>query len=110
MAMLNAVWMSRRLAPILFGWHADAFHILGCLTQYLTETEILHFAWNLAGLLDCSSMVDGCICINALVDHELVVVPADLEMVILVGIFYCPNAIMEITDWHKVCISVIGCV
>ena len=35
--------------------------------------------------------VEGSICINALVDHEVVVMPADPELVIMVCIFNCPN-------------------
>ena len=48
------------------------------------------------------------IVINALVDHKVVVMPAGPELVIMVGIFKCVNAIMEITDWYKVCIIVLS--
>ena len=54
-------------------------------------------------------LVDVNICINALVDHKVVVMPADPELVIMVVIFNCPNAIMEITDWYKVCIIFLSC-
>ena len=80
--------------------------------HHLDFAGILHFAENLASPLDWSSMglVDVNICTNALVDHNVVVMPVDPELVmIMVGIFNCPNAIKEITDWYKVCIIVFSC-
>ena len=98
MAKLNAVQLTRRLTPILAGLHVDTVNFRDCLTQCRTE--------NLASPLDwcCMGHVHVKICINALVDHKVVVMPADPELVIGVVIFNCPNAIMEIFDWYKVCI------
>jgi hypothetical protein len=79
--------------------------------HHLDFAGILHFVENLASPLDGSSMglVDVNVCINALVDHKVVVMPADPELVIMVGIFNCPNAILQITDWYKVCIIFLSC-
>ena len=79
--------------------------------HHLDFAGILHFAENLASPLDwsCMGLVDVKICINALVDHKVVVMPADPELVIMVGIFNCPNAILQITDWYKVCIIFLSC-
>ena len=79
--------------------------------HHLDFAGILHFDENLVSPLDWSSMglVDVNICTNALVDHKVVGMHDDPELVIMVGIFNCPNAIMEITDWYKVCIIVLSC-
>ena len=63
----------------------------------------------MAGPLDLSIMgqVDVDICIIALV-VELIVMLVDPRLVNIVDIFDCPNAIIEISDLRKVCISVLS--
>ena len=62
----------------------------------------------MAGPLDLSIMgqVDVDICIIALV-VGLIVMLVDPRLVNIVDIFDCPNAIFEIIDLCKVCISVL---
>ena len=78
--------------------------------HHLDFVGILHYVVNMASPLDwsCMGLVYVKICINALVDHKVVVMPADPELVFRVVIFNFPDAIMEITDWYKVCIIVLS--